>query len=76
MEPVTEKGTLQKSQGHMAEVTQSPHVRLWWCGGVSAEDGAFGCSQGLVRRSLVRQAIAVGQEVLHLEVEALLELEV
>lgn len=75
MEPVTEKGTLQKSQGHMAEVTQSPHVRLWWCGGVSAEEGAFGSSQGLVRRSLARQAIALGQEVLRLELEALLELE-
>lgn len=46
------------------------------CGGVSAEEGAFGSSQGLVWKSLVRQAIAVGQEVLHLELEALLELEV
>lgn len=63
----------------MAGVKQSPRVRLWCGGGVEGcqlTSGAFGSSQGLLRRSLVWQVIGVGQAVLHRELEALLALEV
>lgn len=37
---VTEKGTLQKSEGQVVKVIRSPRVRLWRCGGLSAAGGA------------------------------------
>lgn len=75
MERVTEKGTFQKSQGHMVNAIQSPHVELGWCGGVSADKWFFWLLSRAVEEAVVWQAIGVGQVVLHVELGALLVLE-